>query len=178
MKKLNFLIFLTITLILTFSLAVKAQDEAGEEFRPSTIRQARPNLLRELGLSREQMQAIRRLNAERKIQMQEAQQMLGEARRNLDLAIYADNVNESEVKARLQDFQTAQAEVATIRSTTEFEIRKILTPEQVARFRQLRREFAEKREVLPNRPRNRRQNPPNNQPNRFVNRQNQKPQKN
>src|SRR6185437_14226405 len=52
-------------------------------------------------------------------------------------------------KARLNELQQAQAEVARIRFTNELAIRKILTPEQLGRFRDLRREFAaQNRQVL------------------------------
>ncbi len=154
------LYFLNILLVLTFSLSVRAQKEPPADALPTESQQRpadkSPNLLRELGLSREQMQAIRRLNADRKFQMQDAQRNLGDARKNLDMAIYADVVNDAEFQVRLKDFQTAQAEVAAIRSTTEFEIRKILTPDQVIRFRQLRQKFAEARKNFQNRPINQR----------------------
>ncbi|HEY2847452.1 MAG TPA: hypothetical protein VGI80_06520, partial [Pyrinomonadaceae bacterium] len=66
------------------------------------------------------------------------QQRVREANQALDRAIYADNVDENEVKARLNDLQQAQAEIARIRFTNELAIRRILTPEQLAHFRDLR----------------------------------------
>lgn len=173
MKKFTFFSFLLIGFLSGFSLPVNAQetppDAAPKDFqRP---KRSRPNLLRELGLSPEQMQAIRRLNAEKKVQIEEAQRRLTEARRSLDAAIYAENANEAAVAERLREFQDAQAEVAKIRTATEFEIRKILTPEQVARFREIRRRFGEKRDNFQNRRRNRRQPPNDAEPpvsNRFT----------
>jgi Spy/CpxP family protein refolding chaperone len=168
MKKLYFPNFLLILLVLTFAFSVRAQNEQMNETPPNDVQRPndkRPNLLRELGLSREQLQSIRRLNAERKFQKQEAQRNLAEARKNLDAAIYADNVSDSEIQARLKDFQTAQAEAANVRVITELEIRKLLTPEQVIKFRQLRESFQ-------NRPKIQRRNLPGNQLNRFQNRRN------
>ncbi len=175
MKKLYFPNFLLILLVLTFSLAVRAQEDQINNQPDNEMKRRvdkRPNVLRELGLSREQMQAIRRLNGERKLQMQEAQRKLADARKNLDMAIYADAVNDSEVQARLKEFQNAQAEAAAIRLNTEYGIRKILTPEQVVRFRQLRQRFAAMREDFQNRPKNQPSNNPVNRPNRLLNRQN------
>jgi Spy/CpxP family protein refolding chaperone len=102
----------------------------------------RPDLLRELGLSVDQLQQIRRINRDRKPHMEEAAQRLREANRNLDLAIYADNVDENEVQLRLKEFHAAQAEVARVRFMGELQIRRVLTPEQIVKFRDLRARFA------------------------------------
>lgn len=102
-----------------------------ENFRPQQI-------LRELGLSKEQIQQIRRINVERQKLMQEAQMRFREANRNLDMAVYADTVNEEEIQKRMKDVQLAQAEIIKIRSLTELAVRKVLNAEQLAKFRELR----------------------------------------
>lgn len=131
------LIFAGLLLIFAFS-AVQAQflNPPGGENAPP-----RPNLLSELNLSVEQMQRLRRLNQERRPLMQEAQRRLREANRALDEAIYADKENEAEIAARIKDVQLAQAEVVKNRTTIDLEIRRILTPEQLAKFRTLRAEY-------------------------------------
>ena len=96
-------------LIILFALAVSgvsAQDQpvpdatrpAGEGPPPDG---GRPNLLRELGLSRGQMQRLRQLNSDRKPQMDAAQKALRDAVAALDAAIYADAVNEDAVSGRI-----------------------------------------------------------------------------
>lgn len=115
--------------------------------QPLDIRQ---NVLMQLGLSREQVQQIRRLNQERKPLMDEAQRRFREANIALDLAIYSDQVSDTEVEARLKDVQLAQAEVAKLRFANEYAVRKILTPEQLVRFRELRRRFEEIRREMEN----------------------------
>ena len=105
----------------------------------------RPNLLAELGLSREQIQQIRRMNQERRPAMMEAQRRMREANRNLDMAIYGDAVSDAEFQTRLKEFYAAQAELARLRFESELSVRKVLTPEQLVRFRELRRRFAEER---------------------------------
>jgi Spy/CpxP family protein refolding chaperone len=109
----------------------------------------RPNLLRILGLSPVQMQEVRRINQARKPQMDAAQIRLRDANRALDEAIYADNFDAAAFDARLKDVQAAHAEVARLRFTSEMNIRKILTPDQLARFRELRRQFAPPDERVP-----------------------------
>jgi Spy/CpxP family protein refolding chaperone len=117
-------------------------DAAKQEFQGEQ-KEPRPNLLSELGLSREQVQQIRRMNAERKPLMEEANRRLREANRNLDLVIYADSVNDDEFQLKLKEFQAAQAEVARIRFLNELTVRKVLTPEQLVKFREVRQRFAE-----------------------------------
>ncbi|HQZ98276.1 MAG TPA: hypothetical protein PLP21_18295 [Pyrinomonadaceae bacterium] len=101
----------------------------------------RTNALRQLGLSREQLQRIRVLNQERKPIMDAAQMRLRQANRALDEIIYADNASEPDFQARLKDFQLAQAEVAKIRFLNELGVRRILTQDQLIRFRRLRERF-------------------------------------
>lgn len=153
-------------LMLTFS-AVKAQREVNlpkQQFKEP----ARPQLLRELGLTQEQIRRIRLINSENKERMREANFRLREANRNLDAAIYADNADETFIELKLREFQSAQAEIAKIRAVTELEIRKVLTPEQLIRFREMRQRFEQMRqnrrnnrqmEDFQNRPSNRK-NPP------------------
>ncbi len=173
MKKLNLLTLIFVGLLLTVSLrAVKAQDETAPPDAPNQNfnKKLRPNLLAELELSQEQIRQIRRLNREKQPLLSDAQQRFSEAKRNLDQAIYADTVDESDVQAKLKEVQIAQAEVFRIRSTTEFAVRKILTPEQLVKFREVRQRFMQAVENRQNQPRNRRLN---NQNQRFNNRQRQ-----
>ena len=103
----------------------------------------RPNLLAALGLSPEQQQAVRRINQQRKPLMEAALARLKVANQAVDEAIYADNLDETAFQAKLRELHAAQAEVARLRFTSELEIRKVLTPDQLARFRDLRRQFQE-----------------------------------
>lgn len=144
MKKLNpFLILISFVLLLFVSSGVNGQDKPGDNFAPQQNEQfVRQNFLRELGLDREQIQQIRMLNMNRAPLMQEAQKRLREANRNLDQAIYADLIDEKAIQLRLQEVQAAQSEVFKLRAMNEFEVRKILTPEQLTKFRELREKFA------------------------------------
>ena len=103
--------------------------------------QRRPNLLRELGLTQEQMSQIREINQSNRQNIKAAQEKVADTRMKLDQAIYAEKVDEATVQIRLREFQDAQAEVAKIRANTEFSIRKVLTPDQLLRFRELRQRF-------------------------------------
>ena len=106
----------------------------------------RPNLLAELGLSPDQIQQIRRANQERRPAMMEAQRRMCEANRNLDIAIYGETISEADFQTRLKEFQAARAELDRLRFEGELFVRKVLTPEQLIRFREIRRRFAEARQ--------------------------------
>ena len=171
MKKLDFIALILTAFLLTVSFSTaRAQDEVPptDEPKQSFDKQSRPNLLAELDLSTEQIRQIRRINREKQPLVREARQRMLEANRVLDQSIYDDSIDESVVETRLKEAQTAQAEFTKIRSMTEFAVRKILTPEQLVKFREIRRTFKERIENRNNQPNNR---PFNNQNQRFNNRQ-------
>ncbi len=146
-------VFIFSVILMGFSLFVNGQDEpsGSNEQKFDLPNNERPNLLRELGLSTEQIKQIRKRNIERRPIEQEARRRFREARQKLDAAIYGESVNEQEVKVLLEEFQTAQGEMAKIRIMNELSVRKILTPEQLVKFRELRRNFAGTRENIQNR---------------------------
>ncbi len=164
MDKLNIKLILTcvIFLLVSFS-AASAQNPNNFDEKADGDQTVRLNFLRELGLSREQIQKIRILNSERAPLMMEAQKALREATRNLDQAIYADSIDESVVQNRLNEVQIARNEVFKIRAMSEFEIRKVLTPEQLTRFRELRDRFNNRNAAIQKRIQNRQQQNQNRQ---------------
>jgi len=141
MSKLKYIF--TVLSLLTFAGIIAAQDVQDEPPPRENQKKERPNLLRELDLSREQVQQIREINQTNRRELRAAQQKVGEARRNLDQAIYAEKEDDANVQIKLREFQDAQAEAARLRADTEFQIRKVLTPEQLVRFRELRQNFEE-----------------------------------
>ncbi len=143
------LVLLLFALLATVASVAYGQDGPSSGGGPQDERfdERRPNLLAELGLSREQIQQIRRMNQERRPAMMQAQRRMQEANRALDMAIYRDSVRDEEFQNCLKDVQAAQAELARLRFESELSVRKVLTPEQLVRFRELRRRFAEVREA-------------------------------
>ncbi|MBA2621431.1 MAG: hypothetical protein H0U87_09545 [Acidobacteria bacterium] len=151
MKKFNLynLIFAATLSIFAFSNA-KAQHQNNQTSAPNAAESKQNNpkirrqkILAQLGLSGEQIQQIRRINADRKPLLRAAQERLRAANRNLDQAVYADTGSEAEMQSRIRETQAAQAEVIKIRATTEAEVRRVLTNEQLGRFREIRRQFVE-----------------------------------
>lgn len=136
-----------VTLLLSFSFVAAAQDDdapPGAGDQPMR----RPNLFRELGLTQEQRDAIRKYNDENRPAIQEAQRRVREANRELDQAIYSEKVEDAVVEEKLKSFQDAQAEASRLRFNSELALRKILTSEQLVKFVAIRRRFAEARQEM------------------------------
>lgn len=157
MKRLfNPQLFVLIGALLCISAGAFAQNvrpadvRQPERFQTGEPSEPRPNLMQELGLSREQIQAVRRINQERKPTEQAARKRFQDANRALNMAIYADNVDEGNFQGRLSEFQAAQSELARIKFANELAVRKLLTPDQLVKFRELRRRFAEERATMQN----------------------------
>jgi Spy/CpxP family protein refolding chaperone len=180
MRKLGFFSSLIIAL-LAFGFAAaeaRAQDEMPPDERPRAgRRQQRPRLLQELNLSPEQIQQIRRINQSRRPQMLEAQRRLHEANRALDAAIYADSPNEADVQERMKEVQAAQAEIIKIRTASELAVRRVLTPEQLEKFRELRENFMRRVRNQQNQPPPEMEEPSQRREINNPNRQNLNPQR-
>ena len=148
MKNISRIIFAILLTTLAVS-AAGAQEETPSNPPPQNFNQARrPNLLAELDLTKNQIQQIRRINADNKNLRRDAQESFREATRLLDQTIYADNTDETEIQTRLKAVQTAQAEVFKLKAATEYAVRKVLTPEQLVKFREIRQRFMERMENL------------------------------
>ena len=93
-----------------------------------------------LNLSPEQMAKIRAIREHNKVEGQSIRRRVNQAQRALDQAIYSDNANEAEIDQRARELAEAQAAEIRMRATTELNIRRVLTPEQLNTFRTIRQE--------------------------------------
>lgn len=98
------------------------------------------NLVQELNLTPDQQAQIRALKEEHDQPIREALKRRNRAQRSLQEAIYADNADEATIGARSRELSEAQADLARLRTTVELRIRRILTPEQLQRFREIRQQ--------------------------------------
>ena len=145
---------LAIAIIGVASLSTFGQNGGFVEGKPQETRtpvanvqkDGRQNLLMQLGLSRDQIRQVRMLNQGRRAVMESAQLRVREAARSLDDAIYNDELAESDIDAKVKELQLAQSEITKLRATNEIAVRKILTAEQLIRFRELRDRFEQMRQ--------------------------------
>ncbi len=135
--------------MLGLSVTALGQDPYVEDVKQKTVTAApiedRIDLIRELALSPDQIKAVVRINRERKPVEAAARTRFREAQRALNEAIYGDAVDEGDVRSKLIEFQAAQGDLARIKFMNELAVRKLLTPSQLVRFREMRRRFAEAR---------------------------------
>jgi Spy/CpxP family protein refolding chaperone len=150
------------TILGIFVLAIGFTSAIAQEVTPQSTpentkidKPTRPKLLEELGLTKDQMQQLRRINKQQQPLLKEAQKNLAIAQKTLDEAVYADILDENDIRNKLKEVQKAQSEVLKNRLFTEFYIRKILNAEQLVKFRELRQKMKDneviKKEILNNR---------------------------
>ena len=134
---------LALSALLLFPFAARAQEPpppgAEEESTPRPGRNP-GELLARLNLSPEQRARIRAVRQQTELEARPLLQRLRRARRALDAAIYSDNADDAVVQERLREFNSAQADVAHLRALTELRVRRVLTPEQLAVLREMRRQ--------------------------------------
>lgn len=130
----------------------QAQDESqtSSPEAPGAGQAARPrggNLVRRLSLTPEQRRQLREIRRQGEPETRELTRRVRLARRALDEAIYSDVVEEPLVERRARELSAAQAALVRLRATTELKVRRLLTPEQLKTFRELRRQ-AQLRQLL------------------------------
>lgn len=113
-----------------------AQQQPAQEEAPAA--DAAAALLSQLNLSAEQVAQMRQIREQSVPQAQALTRRLNQARRALDEAIYADALDEALVEQRAREVAEAQAAVVRNRAQTEMRVRRVLTPEQLQTFRDLR----------------------------------------
>lgn len=113
--------------------------------RPNSGRRSgkdRPNLFQELGVTAEQREQIRNLRSRDRKEFAAAQKRFREANKALDAAIYSDVVDDQLIEQLITQRNEAEAALSRLKTMSELNLRKILTPEQVAKFREIRKRFA------------------------------------
>ncbi|HEX8558596.1 MAG TPA: Spy/CpxP family protein refolding chaperone, partial [Pyrinomonadaceae bacterium] len=116
-------------------------------------------LVRRLNLTPEQRARLVEIRMQGEPETRELARRVRLARRALDEAIYADASDESLVEQRAGELAAAQAALVRLRAAAELKVRRVLTPEQLQTFRELRRQAA-RRQLLRRRARGARIQPP------------------
>ena len=128
-------------------MTAKAQDETPPP-APTDTQTKRPPLLGQLNLTQEQIEQIREINRRNRPPMREASQRLREANRSLDTAVYDDAADEADIQLKIKEVSAAHAEVVKLRAQNEFAVRKVLNADQLAKFREIRRQTMLEKENL------------------------------
>ena len=148
---------LSALLLCSFVQTTRAQDETGTAAPPqpgaarrggARTRDDAASLLMQLNLSPEQRAQLIEIRSQSAAEGQALGRRLNQARKALDAAIYADNVeDEAVIEERAREVASALSAVLRMRALTELRVRRVLTPEQLNLFRQLRREAARKQRL-------------------------------
>jgi Spy/CpxP family protein refolding chaperone len=97
-------------------------------------------LLAQLNLSAEQVGQMREIQTQSVPEARALTRRLNLARRALDAAIYSDTLDEALIDRRAREVAEAQAALVHLRAETELRVRRLLTPEQLQTFRNLRQQ--------------------------------------
>jgi len=108
-----------------------------------------PDLIEQLRLTPEQRQRIRTIREQSKNERMTVNQRLRESNLALEEALDSDNLDENLVEQRVREVSAAQAAQLRMRIHNEVQIRRVLSPDQIATWRLLRQR------ALPNNPRRR-----------------------
>ena len=118
------------------ALAQNAAQAQPQEEAPAT--DAASTLLSQLSLTPAQVTQMREIREQSVPQAQALTRRLNQARRALDASIYSDAADEALVEQRAREVSEAQAAVVRFRALTELRVRRVLTPDQLQTFRDLR----------------------------------------
>jgi Spy/CpxP family protein refolding chaperone len=97
-------------------------------------------ILRLLNLSPEQRQRIREIRDRYAPQLRQLRQEVEARRDALREAIYGETVDPERVEQNLRDLLEKQGALLRLETHVEIEFRRVLTPEQLAKFREIQRE--------------------------------------
>ena len=153
---------LSVTLLLVLAAPAQAQRMGGGEqrrFPPgrgegrAPMRHGPPanRLLRLLNLTPEQQRQMREIRAQGEGEIRAARLRFQRAQLALDQAIYADTVDEALIEERAREVGEAQSQLVRLRALTEMRIRRVLTPEQLSTYRDLRLRALNEMRQRPNR---------------------------
>jgi Spy/CpxP family protein refolding chaperone len=131
-----------------FGYSVSAQEPPPPaESIPEGQNQQGPQLGRLLDLTPDQLRQLWAINQRTAPEFRRARQRMQQAQRELDAAIYADVADDALVLAKVQEFNQAQNELARLRTLREYRFRQILTPDQLVRLREIRKNAQERIEA-------------------------------
>lgn len=159
---------LAVSAALLSAAGLEARAQGGRQEQEPPPREgvappARPrdvaSLLRLLNLTPEQVEQLRALREQHEAEARPLLRRLGQARRALDEAIFADVLDEELIRERAREAAEAQAALLRLNTLAEVRVRRVLTAEQLQRFRDLRRE-AQARQRLRRQQRRNGQPPP------------------
>ncbi|MCA1643477.1 MAG: Spy/CpxP family protein refolding chaperone [Acidobacteria bacterium] len=118
-----------------------ALDRASQEQQQQTQAGAdQLELMRALNLTPEQRALIAKIRRETEEQTRLDNVRVRRARRALEEAIYAETADESLIETRSREVAEAEAARARTRAGAELKVRRVLKPEQLGTFRELRRQ--------------------------------------
>jgi Spy/CpxP family protein refolding chaperone len=147
-------LLVALSLFVLIPQARAQQQQQQQDAEPSRQEGVQPqgggrgnNLMQQLNLTPEQRVQLREIRRQSEPETRELTRRMRLARRALEEAIYSDADNEALIEQRARALADAQAALVRLRAMTELKVRRVLTPEQLQSFRNLRLQ-AQRRQML------------------------------
>ena len=135
-KKLISGVMVTIAVFsVTYTNALAGQQQTDSQSPPNV-----EDPIRQLNLTPEQREKIRSIRLQLRDERAAINQRLRDTNQALQAALDADNPDEAQLENLMRDVAAAQAAAMRIRILSEVRIRRVLTAEQLAIWRGIRRE--------------------------------------
>ncbi len=106
-------------------------------------------MMQDLGLSQDQMAKMKALHEQGKTQSQALHQQLKTKRQALMQYMQSPDANEAKARALHSDMDNIQRQLGEMRIKSWFQMRQIMTPEQVQKMQQMRQVRMQQREQGP-----------------------------
>ena len=140
-------IILVISCVIGFQFFAPKTSASAQE--PASRLQG-SDLIEQLHLTPEQREKIRSMREQTKTERMALNQRLRESNMALEQALDSENLDESLLDQRIREVNAAQASQLRMRIQNEVQLRRILTPDQLATWRQLRQQARDVLRQLPN----------------------------
>jgi periplasmic protein CpxP/Spy len=116
--------------------SIQASAFMGSEGMPPTGRQFK-KMAAELGLSAQQQDEIKKIISQNRPLAEPMMKQLRSEHRALRNLVQADTFDEAAIRAQVAKAETLQADLAVQRAKLAQQVRAILTPEQIQKFRDI-----------------------------------------
>ncbi len=141
MKNLTLLTCASAAGLIGLVAAATAADNGSDTPRPHRFRHALMQRLTAVGVTDAQKEQIRGIAREFRPAMKPLRQQLVQERRALRKAIHSTPVNEAAIRAQSARVAQIEADVAVKRAYISERVQSILTPEQIAKLKEMAAKF-------------------------------------
>jgi len=104
--------------------------------------------MRQIDIKPEQQVRIREINQSHDDEIRASGRRVRQTRQALDQSLMSEQLDESEINRRAEEFAAARAEQIKMEARLRMEVRKVLTTEQIQKFNQLQQQIRQRQQEI------------------------------